>query len=150
MEKLNDAEHINWTARIHKILRKLNMTFPVENIREFCFVLINMFEAVRQDIKEMQTVLHFILSGNSRTWTSETTKRRRHLRDNHPRERQPNTVLCVADAFMRAQPAASKRVNTQIMRTNPMSALRPTQNWSRKKEYRLPLFPLRDRAIIPI
>ena len=24
-------------------------------------------------------------------------KGRRHLRDNHPRERQPNTVLCVAD-----------------------------------------------------
>ena len=52
MEKLNDAEHINWTARIHKILRKLNMTFPVENIREFCFVLINMFEAVRQDKRD--------------------------------------------------------------------------------------------------
>ena len=30
MEKLNDAEHIKWTARFHKILRKLNMTFPVE------------------------------------------------------------------------------------------------------------------------
>ena len=75
MEKLNNAEHINWTARFHKILRKLNMTFPVENIREFRFVLINMFEAVRQDIKEMQTVLHFTLSGNSRTRTSEPTKR---------------------------------------------------------------------------
>ena len=33
------------------------------------------------------------------------------------------------------------------MRTNSMSALRPTQNWSRTKEYRLHLFPLRDRAI---
>ena len=74
-EKLNDAEHINWTARFHKILRKLNMTLPVENIREFRFVLINMFEAVRQDIKEMQTVLHFTLSENSRTRTSEPTKR---------------------------------------------------------------------------
>ena len=75
MEKLNDPEHINWTARFHEILRKLNMTFPVENIREFRFVLINMFEAVRQDIKEMQTVLHFTLSGNSWTRTSEPTKR---------------------------------------------------------------------------
>ena len=75
MEKLNDPEHINWTARFHEILRKLNMTFPVENIREFRFVLINMFEAVRQDIKEMQTVLHFTLSENSRTRTSEPTKR---------------------------------------------------------------------------
>ena len=46
------------------------MTFPVENIREFHFVLINMFEAVQQDIKEMQTVLHFTLS-----WMSEPTKR---------------------------------------------------------------------------
>ena len=34
-----------------------------------------MFETVRQDIKEMQTVLHFTLSGNSRTRTSEPTKR---------------------------------------------------------------------------
>ena len=75
MEKLYDVEHINWTARFHKILRKLNMTFPVENICEFRFVLINMFEAVRQDINEMQTVLHYTLSGNSRTRTSEPTKR---------------------------------------------------------------------------
>ena len=75
MEKLNDPEHINWTARFHKILRKLNRTFPVENFREFRFVLINMFEAVQQDIKEMQTVLHFTLSMNSRTRTSEPTKR---------------------------------------------------------------------------
>ena len=49
MKKQNDAEHIKWPARFLKILRKLNMTFPVENIREFRFVLINMFEAVRQD-----------------------------------------------------------------------------------------------------
>ena len=75
MEKLNDAEHINWTASFHKILGKLNMTFPVENIREFRFVLINMFKAIRQDIKEMQTVLHLTLSGNPRTRTSEPTKR---------------------------------------------------------------------------
>ena len=51
------------------------MTFPVENIRESRFVLINMFEAVRQDIKEMRTVLHFTLSGNFWTRTSEPTKR---------------------------------------------------------------------------
>ena len=75
IEKLNDPEHINWTARFHKILTKLNMTFPVENIREFRFVLLNIFEAVRQDIKEIQTVLHFTLSGNSRARTSELTKR---------------------------------------------------------------------------
>ena len=47
MEKLNDAEHINWTARFHKILRKLNMSFPVENIREFRFVLISMFRIIQ-------------------------------------------------------------------------------------------------------
>ena len=84
MEKLNDAEHINWTERFHKILRKLNMTFPVENIRECRFLLTNMFEAVRQDIKEMQTVLHFTLSGNSRTRTSEPTKRENALNGQPP------------------------------------------------------------------
>ena len=60
MEKLNDAKHINWTARFHKILRKLNMTFPVENIREFRFLLMNMFEAVRQYIKETLLWLWFV------------------------------------------------------------------------------------------
>ena len=75
MEKLNDPEHINWTARLHKILTKLNLTLPEENGREFRFVLIDIFEAVRQDIKEIQTVLHFTLSENSRTRTSEPTKR---------------------------------------------------------------------------
>ena len=50
------------------------MTFPVANIREFRFLLIDMFEAVRKDIKEMQTVLDFNLSGSSRTRTSEPTK----------------------------------------------------------------------------
>ena len=60
MEKLNDAKHINWTARFHKILRKLNMTFPVENIREFRFLLMDMFEAVRQYIKETLLWLWFV------------------------------------------------------------------------------------------
>ena len=149
-KKRNDAEHINWTARFHKILRKLNVTFSVEIIPEFRFVLIYMFETVRQDIKGCKLFSILPCLGIPELVHQNRQKGRRHLRDNHPRERQPNTVLCVADTFMRAQPAASRRANTQIMRTNPMSALRPTQNWSRTKEYRLPLFPLRDRAIIPI
>ena len=73
MDKLNDPERINWNARLQTILTKLKITSPVDNIREFRFVLLNMFAAVREDTKKLQSELRLKVSGNSRTRTSEPT-----------------------------------------------------------------------------
>ena len=82
MDKLNDPDTIKWTMRFQKVLIELKITSPVDSIREFCFVLMNMFAAVRQDLKEIQSVLHLTLSGNSKTWT--LTEREQKAPKGHP------------------------------------------------------------------
>ena len=99
MEKLNDPERIKWTARFQKILIELNITFPVKTIREFRFVLINMFGPVQQELNEIQSLLHLTMSGNSKTLTSEPTKREQKAPKGHQPTGAPAKLCTVCGRY---------------------------------------------------